>query len=290
MYSGGLEKLGFVYGVGAAPQAHPANNAERCVLLHRRTARRDVLRNAPAQFYQRAKFWTGCLTSSSASPPHARRTAMPASNPVAGLHDRRRGATGSSRRALRNGGARVAAVVTCLALVACATKPLVPYSDGYAAARARSRIPGGRAGQAGTLSRDLLRGARSTRPGASRLPSLRRRTDTRRYRARRHRRACRSGSIEASPHRGSGSRHRVRLLQAVAEFAGHRRETPAAIRIRRDHARRRRVVEFGEQCTSDPRRHYGHATAGRSAAARAGRLLKGCAGHPGGCRRVSGDP
>ena len=51
---------------------------------------------------------------------------MQASNPVAGLHGRRCGATGSSL--LWRGGVRIAAAVTCLALVACATKPLIPYS------------------------------------------------------------------------------------------------------------------------------------------------------------------
>ena len=48
---------------------------------------------------------------------------MQASNPVAGLHG---GIVARPDRPVR--GARIAALVTCLALVACATKPLVPYS------------------------------------------------------------------------------------------------------------------------------------------------------------------
>lgn len=48
---------------------------------------------------------------------------MQASNPVAGLHG---GVV--ARPARHMPGVRIAAVVTCLALVACATKPLIPYS------------------------------------------------------------------------------------------------------------------------------------------------------------------
>jgi hypothetical protein len=48
---------------------------------------------------------------------------MQASNPVAGLHG---GIVARPDRPMH--GIRIAAVVTCLALVACATKPLVPYS------------------------------------------------------------------------------------------------------------------------------------------------------------------
>ena len=53
---------------------------------------------------------------------------MQESNPVAGLRDRREAQPDRHRRALWRDGAGVAAALACLALAACATRPLIPYS------------------------------------------------------------------------------------------------------------------------------------------------------------------
>ena len=97
------------------------------------------------------------------------------------------------------------AIAACVALGACATHAAGAVLDRHAAARARARFPGGRAGQAGALSRDLLRRAGGARTRASRLPALRGRADPRRQRARRHRQARRSRPVEATPGRGGGA-------------------------------------------------------------------------------------
>ncbi len=53
---------------------------------------------------------------------------MPASNPVSERQDRVAPRPVKHARASANGRASFAALVSCLALVACATKPLVPYT------------------------------------------------------------------------------------------------------------------------------------------------------------------
>ena len=119
-------------------------------------------------------------------------------------------------------------LVTCLALAACATKPLVPYSTDTPPL---ALVPASQAGVQDKRARfrEIYCAVLEAHGAAlADYRALRRRADTRRCRARRHRRACRSGPIQAAPHRGSGARHRVRLLQAVAECARHRHETPAA--------------------------------------------------------------
>ena len=101
----------------------------------------------------------------------------------------------------------------------------------HTAAHPRPRGPGRRAGQAGEVSRDLLRGARSTQERSSRLPIVRRRAHPRGGRARRHRQAghigalapaarCRPGARDSDTTASSpGSRRPPRPLRTCADKA-----------------------------------------------------------------------
>ena len=153
-----------------------------------------------------------------------------------------------------------------LALGACSTKPLVPYS---ADTPPLVLVPAAKAGvqdKRGALPRDLLRRAAGAASRDSRLPALRGSADPRRQRTRRHRQGR---SI-------SGPRKRRLVAAAVAGIgfecfepwlaaARHRGAARAPIRIRLGSVRARRcAVELRKQCPADPRRDHGDAPANRA--------------------------
>ena len=125
------------------------------------------------------------------------------------------------------------ALLASLALGACATKPLVPYSADtpplVLAPAAQAGVQDKRA-----RFREIYCAVLQARQARSRLPAVRRSTDTRRHRTGRHRQARRSRHVETAPGRGGGARHRLRLLRAVAGSTRHRRAACAPIRLRRD--------------------------------------------------------
>ena len=143
-------------------------------------------------------------------------------------------------------------IAAVFALGACGDEAAGALFGRHAAACSRSGIPGGCAGQAGTLSRDLLRCAAGARTRRSRLPALRGSAEPHRQRACRHGKACRPRTFETTLDRRGGGRHRIRMLREMAAATRHRGEARAPIRIRHGAAQGRCAVEFREQCAPDP--------------------------------------
>ena len=166
MYSGGLEKLGFVTGVGEAPRRRQDRWR---ALPHRWPARGAVLRHASAQPVRRARCSTGCRSWSNVRPPQGKATMRA---------NERHGIAAIAMRATRRArtSARRRRGMPCARRVrddppACRIRP----TSSPATLR-------GRAGQARAIPRDLLRRAGSAAGDASRLPALRRGADPRRRR------------------------------------------------------------------------------------------------------------
>ena len=159
----------------------------------------------------------------------------------------------------------------------------------HAAACPRSGHTGRRAGQAGAVSRDLLRGARSTQERASRLSLVRRRAHPRGGRAGRHGQAshpgaiaptasslswCRASDTTAS---STGWRHPALPLRTCAHTATISRCIP--VEGLSSTTRNARLIR--DALMSMP-------TEARPPAHRAHRLFEGFERHPGSARGLPG--
>ena len=127
----------------------------------------------------------------------------------------------------------------------CALRPARRAVLAHAPRRRQVPLPDPRTSQTGVQDergrfREIyLRRAGGARP--TQLPDYRPCDEAltpRRCRARRHRQACRSRTVETAPGRGGGARHRIRMLRDVAAVARHRRGARAPIRLRPDRCSR----------------------------------------------------
>ena len=133
MYSGGLDKLGFVTGVGPASPTQPRTTLRWRSIPHRRPARGPVPCHPTAEPVGRGASGLGAVSRTARRPRTQRESLM----------NRPRTLSGCDHCGLRTGGMRDEAAGALFGR--------------HAAACSRSGVPGGCAGQAGTLSRDLLR-------------------------------------------------------------------------------------------------------------------------------------